>query len=41
MAGQESSGRGAVAYWIAWAILVIAVVAVVWSVFRSPSAMGI
>ena len=41
MAGQESSGRGAVAYWIGWAILVIAVVTIVWSLFRSPAELGI
>jgi hypothetical protein len=38
---QESSGRRAVAYWIAWAILVIGVVTIVWSVFRDPAQMGI
>jgi hypothetical protein len=38
---QESSGRGAVAYWIGWAILVIGVVTVVWSVLRDPAQLGI
>jgi hypothetical protein len=40
MAGQES-GRGAVLYWIGWAILVAAVTTVVWAVFRSPAQLGI
>ena len=41
MAGQESGGRGAVLYWLGWAILVVAVTAVVWTVFRSPAELGI
>ncbi len=41
MAGPESGGRGAVLYWIGWAILVVAVVTVAWSVFRPPAELGI
>jgi hypothetical protein len=41
MAGPESGGRGAVLYWIGWAVLVVTVVAVVCSVFRSPAELGI
>jgi len=41
MAGGESGGRGAVLYWIGWAVLVVAVVAIVLAVFRSPAELGI
>ncbi len=41
MPRQESGGRGAVLYWIAWAVLVMAVVTIVWTVFRSPAELGI
>lgn len=41
MAGQESGGRGAVLYWIGWAVLLVAVTAIAWAVFRSPAELGI
>jgi hypothetical protein len=41
MAREESGGRGAVFYWIGWAILLVAVVAIAWTVFRSPAELGI
>ena len=41
MAGQRSGGRGAVVYWIAWAMLAVAVVTIVWMVFRNPGELGI
>lgn len=41
MAGKESGGRGAVLYWAAWALLALAVTAVVWAVFRAPAELGI
>jgi hypothetical protein len=40
MAGQESGGRGAVLYWIGWAVLLITVVSIVWTLFRNPAELG-
>jgi hypothetical protein len=41
MAGQQTGGRGAVVYWIAWALLLAGMVTVAWIVFRPPSELGI
>ena len=41
MAEQRSDWRGAVLYWIGWAILLVAVVTIVWTVFRNPAEPGI
>ncbi|MGH7627916.1 MAG: hypothetical protein ACREOF_00690 [Gemmatimonadales bacterium] len=41
MAGQGSGGRRAVLYWVGWAILLVAVTAVVWAVFQRPADLGI
>jgi hypothetical protein len=41
MARQEPGGRGAVFYWIGWAVLAVAVVTIVWTVFQSPAELGI
>ncbi|HEU5171686.1 MAG TPA: hypothetical protein VFU46_14155 [Gemmatimonadales bacterium] len=41
MAGGETGGRGAILYWIGWALLVIGVVTVAWLVFRPPGELGI
>jgi hypothetical protein len=41
MAGERSGGRGAVLYWIGWAILLVAVVTIAWTVFRNPAERGI
>ena len=40
MAG-ESSGRGAVLYWLAFSLLVIGVIAIALLVFRDPGLLGI
>jgi hypothetical protein len=40
MAGQQTGGRGAVVYWIGWGLLLVAVVTVVWILFRSPTELG-
>ena len=31
---------GAVVYWIGWGLLLVAVVTVVWILFRSPTELG-
>ena len=41
MASQSTGGRGAVFYWIGWAILFAAVVSIAVALFRNPSDLGI
>jgi hypothetical protein len=41
MAGREGGWRGAVLYWVGWAILVVGVVTVAWAVFWNPAELGI
>jgi hypothetical protein len=43
MAGGQTGGggRGAVLYWIGWAVLFLAVVTIVLTVFRNPADLGI
>jgi hypothetical protein len=39
--GGESSGRGAVLYWLAYGLLVIGVITIAVLVFRDPGVLGI